>query len=312
MSKHSVAEFGKVAVLAGGNSAEREVSLRSGAAVHEALQNAGVNAVLFDPAQQPLADLVGMGVNRVFIALHGRGGEDGQIQGALETLGLPYTGSGIMACALSMDKGRTKALWKGMGLPTAPSVTVQSSQMGAVDCGQLLAELGGQVMVKPAHEGSSIGMGMARNAEELAAALAAAAEFDSDMLVEAWLSGPEYTVAILGTQALPAIKVQTPHAFYDYAAKYQDNTTQYICPAELSAEQEQEVRALATAAFFAVGAEGWGRVDLMMNGHGELQLLELNTVPGMTAKSLVPMAAREVGLSFTDLVLEVLATTVDA
>lgn len=312
MSKYSVAEFGKVAVLAGGNSAEREVSLRSGAAVHEALQSAGADAVLFDPAQQPLADLIGMGVNRVFIALHGRGGEDGQIQGALASLGLPYTGSGIMACALSMDKCRTKALWKGMGLPTAPAVTVQSSQMSSVDCAQLLAELGGHVMVKPAHEGSSIGMGMASNAEELALALAAAAEFDSDMLVETWLSGPEYTVAILGTKALPAIKVQTPHAFYDYAAKYQDNTTQYICPAELSAQQEQSVRALAEAAFFAVGAKGWGRVDLMMNAAGELQLLELNTVPGMTAKSLVPMAAREVGLSLTDLVLEVLATTVDA
>lgn len=303
--------LGKVAVLAGGCSAEREISLRSGRAVLQALLSVGVDALWFDPAEQPLANLVNLGVDKVFIALHGRGGEDGEIQGALASLGLPYTGSGVLACALSMDKSRTKALWRGMGLPTAASVTIAASAVDTVDCAAVLAELGGQVMVKPAHEGSSIGMGMASNAVELRAALVAAAEFDADVLVEAWLSGPEYTVAVLNGEALPAIKVQTPHAFYDYAAKYQDNTTQYICPAELSDEQEAQVRKLAVAAFHAVGAHGWGRVDMMMNSQGELQLLELNAVPGMTEKSLVPMAAAQVGLSFAELVLAVLANTAD-
>lgn len=305
-------QFGKVAVLAGGNSAEREVSLRSGAAVLQALCEQGVDAFLFDPAEQPLLELVSLNVNRAFIALHGRGGEDGQVQAVLEVLGIPYTGSGILACALTMDKSKTKALWHGMGLPTAAAATITASELSTVDCAALLARLGGKVMVKPAHEGSSIGMGMAHTADELAVALKEAARFDGDMLVETWLSGPEYTVAVLAGEALPAIKVQTPHAFYDYAAKYHDNTTQYICPAELSDEQEKQVRDLAVAAFRAVGCEGWGRVDMMMDSNGQLQLLELNTVPGMTAKSLVPMAAKQVGISFPALVLQILATTLDA
>ncbi|RUO37541.1 D-alanine--D-alanine ligase [Aliidiomarina shirensis] len=304
--------FGKVAVLAGGNSAEREVSLRSGAAILQALCDEGVDAFLFDPAEQPLFGLAELDVDRVFIALHGRGGEDGQVQAVLEVMDIPYTGSGILACALTMDKSKTKALWHGLGLPTAAASTVSANDLGSVDCAALLARLGGKVMVKPAHEGSSIGMGMARTADELAAALKEAARFDGDMLVETWLSGPEYTVAVLDGEALPAIKVQTPNAFYDYAAKYQDNSTQYICPAELPEEQEQKVRDLAVAAFNAVGCKSWGRVDMMMNSNGQLQLLELNTVPGMTTKSLVPMAAKQVGMSFSALVLKVLATTLDA
>ncbi|MCH8501287.1 MAG: D-alanine--D-alanine ligase [Aliidiomarina sp.] len=299
--------FGKVAVLAGGDSAEREVSLRSGAAIHNALVQAGVDAVLFDPAKQGWFALPELGVDRVFIALHGRGGEDGQAQAILEMMQLPYTGSGVLASALAMDKGRTKALWHGLGLPTAQAVTVK--RVDQIDCAALLARLGGKVMVKPAHEGSSIGMAMADSAETLHAALVTAAEFDHEMLVETWLSGPEYTVGILAGEALPAIKVQTPHAFYDYAAKYQDNTTEYICPAGLADAREQEIRQLALQAFHAVGGEGWGRVDLMVNDHGDLQLLELNTVPGMTEKSLVPKAAAQVGLSFQDLVLKILATT---
>ncbi|RUO23527.1 D-alanine--D-alanine ligase [Aliidiomarina iranensis] len=305
-------QFGKVAVLAGGQSAEREVSLRSGAAVLEALCDAGVDAFLFDTAEQSLLKLANMQVDRAFIALHGRGGEDGQVQAVLEVMGIPYTGSGVLACALTMDKSKTKALWHGVGLPTAAAATVTAKELNSVDCAELLARLGGKVMVKPAHEGSSIGMGLASNADELAKALAEAARFDGDMLVEAWLSGPEYTVAVLGDEALPAIKVQTPNAFYDYAAKYQANSTQYICPAELADEQENNVRQLALAAFKAVGCEGWGRVDMMMDSAGQLQLLELNTVPGMTTKSLVPMAAKQVGLSFSALVLKVLATTLDA
>lgn len=299
--------FGKVAVLAGGDSAEREVSLRSGAAIHKALVQAGVDAVLFDPAERGWFALPSLGVDRVFIALHGRGGEDGQAQAILEMMQLPYTGSGVLASALAMDKGRTKALWHGLGLPTAQAVTVKRGEQ--VDCAALLAQLGGKVMVKPAHEGSSIGMAMADSAETLRTALATAADFDREMLVETWLSGPEYTVGILAGDALPAIKVQTPHAFYDYAAKYQDATTEYICPAGLSDLREQEVRQLALKAFHAVGGEGWGRVDLMLNGKGEMQLLELNTVPGMTEKSLVPKAAAQVGLSFQDLVIKILATT---
>ncbi|MCL4410732.1 MAG: D-alanine--D-alanine ligase [Gammaproteobacteria bacterium] len=303
-------KFGKVAVLAGGDSAEREVSQRSGAAVHKALVEQGVDAFLYDPAERGWQDLLATGAERVFIALHGRGGEDGQAQAILEMLGLPYTGSGVLASALAMDKGRTKALWRGVGLPTAQAVTVKRGEH--VNFAQLLADLGGQVMVKPAHEGSSIGMAMADSADALAAALAAAADFDHEMLVETWLSGPEYTVGIVAGEALPAIRVKTPHAFYDYAAKYQDNTTEYLCPAGLSVDREAAVRALALEAFAAVGAEGWGRVDLMENSRGELQLLELNTVPGMTEKSLVPKAAAQLGMSFGELVVKILSTTLPA
>ncbi|RUO33563.1 D-alanine--D-alanine ligase [Aliidiomarina sanyensis] len=304
-------KFGRVAVLAGGTSAEREVSLRSGAAVHEALRNAGVDAYIVDPSEHSLLSLSTEKVDRVFNVLHGGAGEDGRVQAVLEMLGLPYTGSGVLACALSMDKSRTKAMWQGMGLPTAASRTVHRADLHEFDAVTVLAQLGGKVMVKPAHEGSSIGMGQAASASELMAALNEAARFDAEILIEAWLSGPEYTVAILGDEALPTIRVKTPHAFYDYAAKYQDNTTEYICPAGLSETRENAVRTLALRAFHATGARGWGRIDLMEDAHGNLQLLELNTAPGMTAKSLVPMAAKQHGLSFQALVLRILELTLE-
>jgi len=302
-------DFGRVAVLAGGASAEREISLRSGKAVFDALAESGVDVLWFDPASESVLKLPELGVDRVFIALHGRGGEDGQVQAVLEMLNLPYTGSGVLACALTMDKSRTKQLWKGVGLPTAAAETIRAADIGQINASSLLAKLGGRVMVKPAHEGSSIGMNQAGTSDELMTALQEAVQFDQEILVEAWLSGPEYTVAVLNDKALPAIRVKTPHAFYDYAAKYQDNTTEYICPAGLSDSKEQEVRELALKAFQAAGGKGWGRVDMMMDDQNEFQLLEMNTVPGMTEKSLVPMAAREQGLSFSDLVTEILAGT---
>jgi len=299
-----VKQFGKVAVLMGGHSAEREVSLRSGAAVLAALQSQGVDAHGFDPAEQPLTELVSQGFQRAFIALHGRGGEDGAVQGALQYLNIPYTGSGVLGCALAMDKVRTKRVWQGAGLPVAASAVVRREQ--AVDVAGLLEELGGKVMVKPAQEGSSIGMGSASSVAELTNALAQAHQYDDEALVEAWLAGPEYTVAILGDTALPAIRLQTTHEFYDYAAKYQATDTQYHCPAGLCELEERALGQLAYSAFQAVGGRGWGRIDVMCDAQGHYKLLEANMVPGMTTKSLVPMAAKATGLSFEQLVLSIL------
>ena len=255
-----------------------------------------------------MCELQNESVDAVFIALHGRGGEDGEAQAVLEYLQLPYTGSGMMACALAMDKSRTKALWQGMGLPTARSATVSADDLIALDYEALLTSLGGEVMVKPAHEGSSIGMARATSAEELRSALTSASEFDTELLVEQWLSGPELTVGILGEQALPAIRVKTPHLFYDYQAKYEDHSTEYLCPAGLMEQEELAARELALKAFHAVGGRGWGRVDMMYDAQSNLQLLEVNMVPGMTAKSLVPMAAKQLGMDFSQLVMRVLAT----
>lgn len=298
-------QFGKVAVLLGGHSAEREVSLRSGTAVLHALQAQGVNAHGFDPAERDLHQLRDQGFDRAFIVLHGRGGEDGTIQGALEYLGIPYTGSGVLACALAMDKVKTKQIWQSCGLPIADSrVIARGDQFDSAD---LLAALGGKVMVKPAQEGSSIGMGSASSAEQLTAAIALAHDYDDEALVEAWLAGPEYTVAVFGERALPSIRLQTSHEFYDYAAKYQANDTQYHCPAGLSPLAEQAIQELAYSAFKALGAKGWGRIDVMCDSAGHYRLLEANLVPGMTAKSLVPMAARATGMVFEQLVLGILA-----
>lgn len=302
-------ELGKVAVLAGGHSAEREVSLRSGQAVLEGLLAGGVDAHFYDPAEQSLLRLPELGFARAFIALHGRGGEDGHTQAVLNALQIPYTGSGVLACALAMDKARTKYLWAGMGLPTAASRVVTRAQSKTLDYARLLQELGGKVMVKPSQEGSSVGMAQASDAKVLAEAVADASRYDDDVLIEQWLPGEEYTVAILGQQALPAIRVRTPHEFYDYAAKYEDNTTEYLCPAGLSEDGEQQVRELALQAFAAVGGSGWGRVDLKQDAQGSMQLLEVNTVPGMTAKSLVPMAAKQQGMNFEQLVVRILADT---
>ena len=294
---------GKIAVMFGGTSAEREVSLRSGAAVLKALLDAGVEAFAFDPQSQTLADLAASGAQRVFIVLHGRGGEDGSMQGTLQQLGLPYTGSGVLGSALAMDKIRCKYLFQAQQLPTAPFAVVHSHD---TDFAGLLASLGGKVMVKPANEGSSIGMSAASTAAELQQAISAALKYDSEILVERWINGREFTVAILNGQVLPVVEMRTPRAFYDYEAKYQANSTEYLCPAPLSPEQTAAMQDTALKAFNAVGASGWGRVDIMLDQNGQHFLLEVNTVPGMTEKSLVPMAAKAAGISFQQLVLAIL------
>lgn len=303
-----VNQFGKVAVLGGGHSAEREVSLRSAQAVLNGLTSAGIDAHFIDPTEKNVFSLADQGFDRVFVALHGRGGEDGQMQALLEALDLPYTGSGVMACALAMDKARTKYVWRGMGLPTAASA-VLTEVPSEQSLHSLLLELGGKVMVKPVQEGSSVGMAQASDISTLQEALQEAFRFDREVLVEQWLEGAEYTVALVDGQALPAIEVRTPHAFYDYAAKYQDSTTEYLCPAPVSESIESALRALAQRAFAAIGGSGWGRVDMKLDSSGDIQLLEVNMVPGMTEKSLVPMAAKEAGMSFSDLVVKILSQT---
>lgn len=297
-------KFGKVAVMFGGTSAEREVSLKSGAAVLKALQAQGIDAHAFDPKDQPLSALEAQAFDRVFIVLHGRGGEDGTMQGALQLHDMPYTGSGVLGSALAMDKIRCKFLFSAHGLPTAPFRVAQKGD--DIDYAAMLAQLNGKVMVKPANEGSSIGMSAATTAAELEQALALAFEYDDAVLVEQWINGREFTVSMLDGQALPVIEMRTPRAFYDYEAKYQSNSTEYLCPAPISAEQTASLQQSAMAAFKAVGASGWGRVDAMLESDGQFRLLEVNTVPGMTEKSLVPMAARAAGYSFEQLVAKIL------
>ncbi|MCB1877568.1 MAG: D-alanine--D-alanine ligase [Chromatiales bacterium] len=300
--------FGKVAVLYGGRSAEREISLKSGAAVLNALRDRGVDAHGVDPDQDVAASLRTAGFDRAFIVLHGRGGEDGVIQGALETAGIPYTGSGVLGSALGMDKLRCKAIWASTGLPT-PRYRVLHE---APDSEAVVAELGLPMIVKPAHEGSSIGMSKVETVEALTPAWETARRYDSVVFVEQWIQGKEYTASVLGGEALPLIRLETPHQFYDYDAKYFANTTRYHCPCGLPASQENELRTLCLRAFEAVAASGWGRVDLMVDGDGRPWLIEVNTVPGMTDHSLVPMAARVAGLDFGDLVLRILETSMEA
>jgi len=295
----------KLAVLYGGDSAEREVSLDSGFAIANGLREAGFDVELIDTLGFCLTDLTKRNIDRVFIALHGRGGEDGCIQGALQYMGIPYTGSDVLGSALSMDKIRSKQVFQAQGLPTAPFSIVEKNDYRQTQAGKILKDLGDKVMVKPANEGSSIGMAKAETAEELHQALTAAFEYDEEILVEAWINGPEYTVAILGDEALPAIHMETPHEFYDYEAKYQSTTTQYHCPAGLSDEDETSLKSLALKAFKATGAKGWGRVDLMRDNKSQWQLLEVNTVPGMTETSLVPKSAKVHGLSFSELVTKI-------
>ncbi|MBU2894835.1 D-alanine--D-alanine ligase [Colwellia sp. D2M02] len=296
----------KVAVLYGGNSAERDVSLNSGIAVAKGLTAAGFNVELIDTKLLPLSELSTKEIDRVFIALHGRGGEDGCLQGALEYLNIPYTGSKVLGSALSMDKVRSKQIFKANDLPTAPFTVVNKDDFADLPLAQILTDLGGRIMVKPANEGSSIGMAQAKTVEQLNNALIEAFSFDQQVLLEAWIEGPEYTVAILGNQALPSIHMETPREFYDYEAKYQSTTTQYHCPSGLSADDEAEIQRLALQAFKATNAQGWGRVDVMRNSDGIWQLLEVNTVPGMTETSLVPKSAKVHGLSFSELVTQIL------
>lgn len=298
-------DFGRVAVLFGGTSAEREVSLVSGQAVLSALQQAGVNAEAFDPATRNISEI--KAYDRAFIVLHGRGGEDGTMQGALELLGVPYTGSGVLASALGMDKTRTKQLWLGCGLPTPPYARLNAN----TDFSQVVADLGLPLMVKPAREGSSIGMRKVETLEDLQPAYAFAAQYDSEIIAEKWVTGKEYTIVLLGEKALPVIRLQPhqSHGFYDFDAKYKANDTQYLCPCGLSVEDEQALQTLALQAFDKVGAKGWGRIDAMRDEQGNFWLLEVNTVPGMTDHSLVPMAARAAGLSFQQLVLSILSQT---
>jgi len=296
----------KIAVIYGGCSAEREVSLNSGEAVAKGLTLAGFNVMLFDTREFELSVLKELGVDRVFIALHGRGGEDGCVQGALEYLTIPYTGSGVLGSALSMDKTRSKQVFQALDLPTAPFKVIRKSDFDKDLVSEVLLGLNGKVMVKPANEGSSIGMAKAENQEQLTTALIEAFKFDDEVLVEAWITGPEYTVAILGDEALPVIHMETPREFYDYEAKYQSTSTQYHCPCDLSITDTKDIQALALQAFKATGAKGWGRVDIMRNHQGSWQILEVNTVPGMTETSLVPKAAKVHGLDFSQLVTKII------
>ena len=301
-------DFGRVAVLFGGRSAEREVSLKSGAAVLEALQAAGVDAFGIDAGADLLQRLSSERIDRAFIVLHGRGGEDGSMQGLLECAGIPYTGSGILASALAMDKLRTKQVWQSLDLPT-PRHAVLASE---ADCRAAAEQLGFPLIVKPAHEGSSIGMAKVDGVAELIAAWRAAAAYDSQVLVEQWIQGPEFTVAILRGEVLPPIGLGTPHSFYDYDAKYLASDTQYRIPCGLDADREQELKTLSARACEAVGIQGWARVDVMQDAAGAFWLLEVNTVPGMTDHSLVPMAARAAGLDFQQLVLAILDDSLEA
>ena len=295
-------KFGKVAVLLGGKSAEREVSLKSGGMVLAALRRKGVDAHPFDPKERPLEELMRERFNRVFIALHGRFGEDGTVQGVLEWLGIPYTGSGVLASALAMDKLRTKRLWEAEGLPTAPYERLTAD----TDLRAVGRKLGMPLFVKPASEGSSVGMTKVKKGADLEEAYALAVNYDPIVIAEKFIDGPELTVAIIGERVLPIIRIETPREFYDYDAKYIANDTQYLIPCGVSAKKENELQALCLNAFRALGCRGWGRVDLMLDRRGRAFLLEVNTSPGMTDHSLVPMAARAVGLSYEDLCVKVL------
>ncbi len=300
----ATAEFGKVAVLMGGPSAEREISLLSGNAVLKALRECGVDAHPFDPAERNLFELAGEGYARAFIALHGRFGEDGTVQGALETLKIPYTGSGVMASALAMDKWRTKLVWLASGIPT-PRYRVATA---ATDWMGVVAELGLPLIVKPAREGSTIGITKVTGVDhdELRLAWEEAARHDALVLIEEFVIGIELTASIVNGRALPLIRIDAPQGNYDYHNKYFSDDTKYFCPSGIAPALEDEIRARSLAAFDVVGCSGWGRLDLILRNGGSYSFLEVNTSPGMTGHSLVPIAAREAGTSFPDLCIEIL------
>lgn len=305
MSETMKLDFGKVAVMFGGKSAEREVSLKSGQAVLEALQSIGLDAHKFDPRDKKITDLIEDDYDRAFIVLHGRGGEDGSLQGALSLFNIPFTGSSAQGSALAMDKVRSKVMFVGANLPTAPFEIVRKNEDH--NSAKLLSALGGHVMVKPANEGSSIGMAQAQTVLELEDALVTASEYDDEVLVEQWITGRELTVSILNDEALPVIEMRTPNEFYDYDAKYKSAETEYLCPAPIDQEVTAEIQKLAVEAFKLLGCSGWGRVDFILDESGTPNLLEVNTVPGMTTTSLVPKAAKAKGISFEQLVLKILA-----
>jgi D-alanine-D-alanine ligase len=295
--------FGKVAVLMGGKSAEREVSLMSGGGVLKSLRARGVEAHAFDPAERDLCELKRDGFARCFIALHGRGGEDGSVQGALEVMGIPYTGSGVLGSALALDKWRTKMVWLARGLPT-PRYRVLTERE---DWDAVARDLGLPLIVKPANEGSTLGLTKVTAASQLPAAYELAAKKYHDIaLAESFVAGAEYTVGVLGDAALPLIRIEAPQGNYDYQHKYFSDDTKYLCPCGLPATEEQALQALSLEAFRLLGCSGWGRVDLMRDAGGKPWLLEVNTAPGMTGHSLVPMAARAAGLSYEDLCLKIL------
>lgn len=297
--------YGRVAVLMGGCSAEREISLQTGQAVYDALCRQSVDAERIDTAEGGVEKLLKGNFDRVFIALHGRGGEDGTIQGVLDSMALPYTGSGVLGSALAMDKVRSKWIWQSHGLATPEFVELTDEQ--TLD--EAALTVGFPMMVKPVQEGSSCGAGKAVDKGTLRQAWLTASGFDPQVMAERWIDGVEYTVGILAGRALPAIRLETPREFYDYEAKYVEETTQYICPCGLEPEQERQMADLCVKAFELVGASGWGRVDLMVDDSGTPWLIEVNTIPGMTSHSLVPMAAKQAGMEFDELVLQILNTS---
>ena len=302
-------DYGKVVVLMGGRSAEREISLLSGQAVLQALQAQGIDAHGQDTAAADLQDVLAReAYTRAFIALHGRGGEDGVVQGMLEMLGIPYTGSGVLGSALAMDKLRTKQVWQSAGIPTPPFVLLKN----AAEVMAVRDTLEYPVIVKPAHEGSSIGISKVDTASDLADAWQLAARYDQSVIAEQWIKGAEYTAGIIIDEVLPLIRLETPNVFYDYAAKYESDTTRYVIPCGLDSRQEPGLQAASLAAFQAVGAAGWGRVDFMLDESGRPWFIEVNTVPGLTDHSLVPMAARAVGTDFRQLVCRILDSSFDA
>ena len=300
----------KIAVLLGGTSAEREVSLNSGKAVLEALLSQGYDAHPIDPKEYNVVNLKKDGFHRVFNILHGRGGEDGTMQGLLEQIGLPYTGCGVMASALTMDKMRTKMLWKAFGLPVADMEVVTRETFSELDAQAVVEKLGLPVMVKPSLEGSSVGLTKVKAVDELKSAVEYALKFDNTILIEEWLAGDELTVPVLDSQVLPAIRIVPEGEFYDYNAKYISDNTQYFCPAGLTSEREQELAILVKRAYDAVGCRGWSRIDVMCDAKGDFRLVEVNTNPGMTSHSLFPKSAASVGISFEQLVVKILELSV--
>ncbi len=296
-------DFGKVAVLMGGPSAEREVSLMSGTGIVKALKERGVDAHAFDPSERDIFDLKREGFARVFVALHGRFGEDGTVQGALEVMKLPYTGSGVMASALAMDKWRTKMIWQSAGIPT-PQYRLLN---GSSDWHQTTQDLGLPLIVKPGREGSTIGLSKVTTTVQLGAAYELAAKFDPQVIAEEFVPGQELTVSVLGERALPIVRIEAPEGNYDYQNKYFTDDTRYHCPSGIDAAIETRIQADTMKAFRLLGCRGWGRADVMLRADGSYSFLELNTSPGMTGHSLVPIAARADGIEYPDLCVEILA-----